>query len=93
MNYALIKNSFVINVIVADQVFIDSLPNNADYKLLTRGGIGWSYDEINKVFIAPRPFVSWTLDNNYDWQAPKPKPDGAHYWDEDLKDWIKMDES
>ena len=93
MNYALIKNSFVINVIVADQVFIDSLPNNADYKLLTRGGIGWSYDEINKVFIAPRPFASWTLDNNYDWQAPKPKPDGAYYWDEDLQDWLKIYES
>jgi hypothetical protein len=56
-------------------------------------GVGYTYNPVADVFIAPRPFASWTLDNNYDWQAPKPKPDGAHYWDEDLKDWIKIDEA
>jgi hypothetical protein len=54
---------------------------------------GYVYNPVADVFIAPRPFESWTLDNNYDWQAPKPKPDGAYYWDEDLQDWLKIYES
>ena len=91
MIYAQILDDVVVNVIVAESQFIAQ--SDLDYVILSRGGIGWTYDEINKVFIAPRPFASWTLDNNYDWQAPKPEPDGAHYWDEDLKDWIKIDEA
>jgi hypothetical protein len=51
--YAEIANNFVINVIVADQEFIDILPNSADYVLLTEGGIGWAY--VDGVFIEPRP--------------------------------------
>jgi hypothetical protein len=88
-NYAQIVNGKVVNVIVADADFVAQ--SNLDYVLLSRGGIGWTYDGTN--FIAPQPFKSWTLDNNYDWQAPKPKPDGAYYWDEDLQDWIKIDEA
>ena len=80
----------VINVIVADAEFI-ATQTDKTYVLLNRGGIGWTYDGTN--FIAPRPFESWSLDNNYDWQAPKPKPDGAYYWDEDLQDWIKINEA
>jgi hypothetical protein len=51
--YAQIANNFVINVIVADQEFIDILPNSADYVLLTEGGIGWAY--VDGVFIEPPP--------------------------------------
>ena len=51
--YAQIANNFVINVIVADQEFIDILPNSADYVLLTEGGICWAY--VDGVFIEPPP--------------------------------------
>ena len=51
--------------------------------------IGFYYDFDADVFIAPQPFSSWSLDENYDWQAPKPKPtEGFWYWDEDLGNWI-----
>ena len=90
-NYAQIVNGKVVNVIVADADFVAQ--SNLDYVLLSRGGIGWTYDQQANQFVAPQPFKSWTLDNNYDWQAPKPKPDGAYYWDEDLQDWIKIDEA
>lgn len=52
-------------------------------------GIGYSYDELNDVFIAPRPFPSWSLDNNFDWQPPVPRPnDGLIYvWNETEQDW------
>lgn len=53
-------------------------------------GIGFTYDSIADVFIAPRPFPSWTLDENYDWQAPKPRPEGdLWYWDEEAGEWVE----
>jgi hypothetical protein len=36
-------------------------------------GIGYTYDAINDVFIAPQPFASWSLDQNFDWQPPTPR--------------------
>jgi hypothetical protein len=52
-------------------------------------GIGYSYDPTNDVFIAPQPFPSWSLDDNFDWQAPTPKPDGDWFWDEKTLTWIE----
>lgn len=52
-------------------------------------GIGFIYDSIADVFIAPKPFPSWSLDANFDWQAPKPKPEnGLWYWDEESLEWL-----
>lgn len=54
-------------------------------------GIGFSYDSENDVFIAPSPFPSWVLDENFDWQAPVPKPvQGEWYWDEGAGDWVAV---
>ena len=84
-NYAQIVNSTVVNVIVADADFVAQ--SNLDYVLLSRGGIGWTYDEQANQFVAPQPFESWTLDENNDWQPPTPKPDGNYYWNEDTQTW------
>ena len=53
-------------------------------------GIGFSFDETADVFIAPKPFASWSLDENYDWQAPIDYPaDGKQYsWDESNQVWV-----
>jgi hypothetical protein len=53
-------------------------------------GIGYSYDSVADVFIAPQPYASWALDENYDWQAPTPRPEGLWYWDEDTLSWIEV---
>ena len=52
-------------------------------------GIGFSYDADADVFIVPQPFASWSLDSNYDWQAPTPKPstEGMWVWNEELLKW------
>ena len=52
-------------------------------------GIGYTYDETNDVFIAPQPFNSWTLDENFDWKPPTPYPnDGKPYnWNEETLSW------
>lgn len=53
-------------------------------------GIGYTYDPTNDVFIVPQPFPSWSLDENHDWQAPVPRPEGAHVWDEDNQQWVAI---
>jgi hypothetical protein len=53
-------------------------------------GVGFTYDDLDDVFIAPAPFESWYLDENYDWQAPIDYPaDGKEYsWDEANQVWV-----
>lgn len=52
-------------------------------------GIGFTYDADNDVFVAPQPFPSWLLDENFDWQPPTPRPEGmGWYWDEESLSWI-----
>ena len=55
-------------------------------------GIGYTYDAVNDVFVAPQPFPSWTLDGNHDWQPPVPCPDdGKRYaWFEPNRQWIEI---
>lgn len=57
-------------------------------------GRGYRYDVGADVFVAPQPFDSWTLDDNFDWQPPKPYPnDGRLYrWNEDELDWQAHDD-
>lgn len=56
-------------------------------------GIGFSYDLVADVFIAPQPYPSWTLDESHDWQPPVPYPDSefTHYWDEEAQEWVLVD--
>ena len=54
-------------------------------------GIGYTYDFINDVFISHQPYPSWSLDENFDWQPPTPRPEGmGWYWDEDSLSWLKQ---
>jgi hypothetical protein len=56
-------------------------------------GVGYYYDAINDVFIAPQPYPSWVLDNEFNWQAPTPMPtDGMWYWNEVEQVWIDATE-
>ena len=69
---------------------------SADQSKALRGnyaGIGYSYDYINDVFIPPKPFPSWVLNNTtWNWDAPTPMPtDGKPYiWDEATKAWTEL---
>jgi hypothetical protein len=55
-------------------------------------GIGYTYEKTADVFIAPKPYPSWTLDSNYDWQAPTEHPaDGKLYrWNETAQAWQEL---
>lgn len=58
-------------------------------------GIGYTYDEQRDAFIPPKPFESWTLNEDTClWQAPIPYPqDGRIYlWDEETLAWAEAPE-
>jgi hypothetical protein len=56
-------------------------------------GIGYYYDSIRDAFIPPKPFPSWTLnEDSCLWQSPIPYPnDGKMYqWNEETGNWIEI---
>jgi hypothetical protein len=55
-------------------------------------GIGYTFDPVNDVFIAPQPYSSWTLDENFDWQPPTPMPStgGSYRWSEEELQWVAI---
>ena len=52
-------------------------------------GKGYTYDEQRDAFIPPRPFPSWTLnEDTCRWDAPIPRPESGNYvWDESIQRW------
>lgn len=55
--------------------------------------IGGEYDRENSIFLPPKPYASWTLDSNNQWQPPIPRPDdfdrehNKYYWNEETQTW------
>jgi hypothetical protein len=52
-------------------------------------GVGYMYDAVRDVFLTPKPFPSWTLDEaTTTWVAPVPMPTpGRWEWDETAGEW------
>jgi len=71
-----------------DGVWVQTSYNNNIRKQYA--GIGYTYNSVADVFVAPQPFPSWTLDSNHDWQPPTPKPDGNYYWNETELVWVAI---
>ena len=90
------------------QTFVDSSPGEwIQTSYNTRGGqhpegrplrknyagIGYTYDRQRDAFIPPKPFPSWTLNEETClWDCPVPYPtDGKRYeWDETTTSWIEV---
>ena len=59
-------------------------------------GIGFTYDSSKNKFISPKPYPSWSLDSNDDWQAPVTYPTVLEIdsepvsidWNEDNQKWL-----
>jgi hypothetical protein len=51
--------------------------------------IGFTYNEVNDVFISPSPYLSWVLNESFDWQPPTPQPEPKelYSWDEKQLEW------
>lgn len=53
-------------------------------------GIGYSYDETRDAFIPPKPFPSWSLnEESCNWVPPVEYPEDGNYyeWNEDDQTW------
>jgi len=54
-------------------------------------GAGYTYHEDIDAFVPPKPFASWVLNDNAQWETPVAMPtDGKMYsWDEEQKQWTE----
>jgi len=71
----------------------DGQPDGGDALRANFAGVGFLYDHINDVFVEPKPFASWTLNQStWLWEAPTAHPDdGNHYsWNESTKSWVAI---
>jgi hypothetical protein len=60
-------------------------------------GLGYTWDEVRNAFIPPKPYASWTFDEQtLDWEPPIPMPqisdppdsNGPFYiWNEEIGNW------
>jgi len=104
-HFAKILNEKVIQVIVAEQDVVNSLDGTwvqTSYNTYgnqhpegrpLRGNyasVGFTYDAQNDVFIPPKPYESWVLNQTtWLWEAPTPRPqdDKSYFWDEPTTSW------
>jgi hypothetical protein len=55
-------------------------------------GIGFTWDPDNNAFYEPQPYPSWSLNEDFKWEAPVPYPEDAsedkiYTWDEENQEW------
>ena len=57
-------------------------------------GAGFTYDSERDAFIPPKPYLSWSLnEDTCQWVAPILMPeDGVYSWDEDAQSWVAVTE-
>jgi len=56
-------------------------------------GIGYTFDSERDAFIPPKPFASWTLnEDTCNWEAPVAYPDDEkmYTWDEATTSWVEV---
>lgn len=56
-------------------------------------GIGYTYNEVLDAFVPPKPFDSWSLDQDTcRWVPPTPYPEDSkpYTWDEESKTWVPL---
>ena len=54
-------------------------------------GAGYTYDAVRDVFLTPKPYPSWVLDEaTTNWTAPVPMPEeGRWQWNEETLTWVE----
>jgi len=95
------SNNIVTEVIVSEKDFINSGKVGDEFLWIQTSyngnfrkkfaSVGDTYDKAKDKFISSKPFASWTLDSNDDWQPPVTRPtpsDGTyHDWNEAGQTW------
>jgi hypothetical protein len=91
-NYVKIQGHEITNIIVCSDEEVSNLDGYYVKSTAERGNpiMGGTYDELNDKFIDIKPFVSWVLNSEFEWESPKgPNPDMlTKTWDEETQDWV-----
>lgn len=85
----------VINVLIASESYISSLPGifvNGQQVDNFEAVIGSTYDSSTGKFIKEKPYPSWILDENGEWNPPVPRPQGVlSMWNEESGSWTELE--
>ena len=98
------NQELLVNGVESEQAGIDFLKNlfgqdttwvQTSYNKTFRknyAGVGFLYDKSKDGFIPPKPFDSWVLNDDCNWDAPVPMPtNGKMYtWDEESLAWKEV---
>ena len=101
---ALSNHVIIINGVESEQVGIDFMSNLLNYPFWKQtsyngnfrknyAGIGYYYDSVRDAFSPPKPFPSWTLnEESCLWDSPVLYPsDGKMYtWNEEILNWQEI---
>jgi len=102
--HVVVNEVITINGVESEQAGINFLTNLHEYNFWKQtsyngnfrknyAGIGYYYDSIRDAFIPPKPFPSWTLnEDSCLWESPIPYPnDGKVYtWNEETGNWEEI---
>ena len=96
LNFAVIENSNVVNVIIAESLEIANDITGKDcIEIVNQINVepGGIYDSDKNIFIKKQPFPSWQLNSKNEWEAPiSPGVDESKVWawDEDSLSWLDI---
>jgi hypothetical protein len=94
----------VIDVLIADQSYVDALcaadnTKNPTYNYIESDtlGIGFVYDSDASAYLGPKPHASWVLSDTTigsvrEWGPPIARPNASAYWDESKTAWVYWDD-
>ena len=60
-------------------------------------GIGYTYDAEKDIFLPPKPYPSWVLNESNNWVSPilppnrEDNPEASYSWDETNQNWVIAD--
>ena len=94
MRIAIIEKDKVTNIVEGELEVVAELFDKVAGETEATN-IGWIGARWNgEKFEAIRQYESWTWnESTFDYDPPKPKPEGNFYWDEQELDWLPIPES
>ena len=82
---------FLKSIYGENTVWVQTSYNNTFRKQFA--GIDFFYDQDKDVFISPKPYPSWTLNSDNDWEAPIQDPsdeENKYEWNEESQNWVLL---
>jgi len=93
IRYAKINTENVVeNTIVCDDVTILTIPG-VYIKITESTGdasIGYTYLAESNKFVGPKPYESWVLNTEFQWESPLGENinPALKFWDEETQNWV-----